>query len=152
MSSVTFATRAIHRFNDGLDWLSPLFLLALRVYVAHVFIKSGLTKIEDFSSTIALFESEYRVPVLSPVLAAYMGTAAEFVLPVLFAVGLAARPTAVAFFIFNAVAVFSYPDISPAGVKDHMVWGTMMLVVLFFGAGRFSLDQLIASRFRLQRN
>lgn len=151
MSSVAFATRAIHRFNDGLDWLSPVFLLVLRVYVAYVFIKSGLTKIDDFSSTIALFESEYHVPVLSPVLAAYMGTIAEFVLPALFALGLAARPTAVAFLIFNAVAVLSYPDISPAGVKDHMVWGTMMLVVLFFGAGRLSLDHLIGSRFRLQK-
>lgn len=146
----TTVVRLIQRLHDGLNALSPVFLLALRVYVANIFFKSGLTKISDFSSTIALFENEYHVPVLSPVFAAYSGTAAEFVLPALFALGLASRPTAIAFFIFNAIAVISYPDLSPAGVKDHVVWGTMMLVILFFGAGKFSLDHLIASRFRLQ--
>ena len=48
---VVFADRAM-------SWFSPLFLLGLRVYVAHVFFKSGLTNIEDFSSTVALFENE----------------------------------------------------------------------------------------------
>jgi putative oxidoreductase len=150
-TSTTTAARLVHTFNGGLDALSPLFLLALRLFVAYVFFKSGLTKISDFSSTIALFENEYHVPLLSPVLAAYMGTAAEFALPALFALGIAARPTAIAFFLFNAIAVISYPDISPAGVKDHMVWGTMMLVILFFGAGKFSIDQWIAARFHLAR-
>ena len=43
--------------DRGLEWFSPLFLLSLRVYVANVFFKSGLTKIQDFSSTVALFEN-----------------------------------------------------------------------------------------------
>ena len=51
-----------------MDWLSPLFLLGLRVYVANAFFKSGLTKIADFSSTVALFENEYKVPLISPTL------------------------------------------------------------------------------------
>lgn len=127
------------------EWLAPGFLLVLRFYVATVFFKSGLTKIADFSSTIALFENEYKVPVISPTLAAYSGTAAELVLPVMFALGLFSRPVALAFFIFNAVAVVSYPDISDAGVKDHLLWGTMMLVILFFGAGRLSADQAITA-------
>jgi putative oxidoreductase len=148
MTAPTAASRALESTNQGLDWLAPLFQLALRFYVAYAFLLSGLTKIADFSSTVALFENEYHVPLLSPLLAAYMGTAAEFVLPALFALGLVSRPTAIAFFVFNAVAVLSYPDISPAGVKDHMVWGTMMLVILFFGAGRFSLDRLISNRWQ----
>lgn len=127
------------------EWLAPGFLLVLRFYVATVFFKSGLTKIADFSSTIALFENEYKVPVISPTLAAYSGTAAELVLPVMFALGLFSRPVALGFFIFNAVAVVSYPDISDAGVKDHLLWGTMMLVILFFGAGRLSADQAITA-------
>ena len=146
MLSFASASRIISHANHGLDWLAPFFQLALRLFVAYVFLKSGLTKIEDFSATVALFETEYHVPMLSPALAAYLGTAAEFILPALFAIGLASRPAAGAFFVFNAVAVFSYPDISPAGVKDHIAWGTMMLVILFFGAGRFSLDRLLADR------
>ena len=130
-----------------MDWLSPLFLLGLRVYVANAFFKSGLTKIADFSSTVALFENEYKVPLISPTLAAVSGTAAELILPALLVIGLASRPVAVALFVFNFVAVISYPDISEAGVKDHMLWGTMILVVAFFGAGRLSIDQWLASRF-----
>jgi putative oxidoreductase len=124
-----------------LDRLAPLFLLGIRLYVAHVFFKSGLTKINDFSSTIALFESEYKVPILPPDLAAYAGTAAELVLPILFAAGIFSRPVAISLFLFNLVAMTSYPDISDVGRVDHLLWGALILVVVFFGAGRFSMDQ-----------
>ena len=67
--------------------------------------------------------------------------------PALLVIGLASRPVAVALFVFNFVAVISYPEISEAGVKDRMLWGTMILVVAFFGAGRLSIDQWLASRF-----
>ena len=132
-----------------LEWVSPLFLLGLRVYVANVFFKSGLTKIQDFSSTVALFENEYKVPIISPTLAALSGTAAELILPALLVAGLASRPTALALFVFNIVAVVSYPDISESGIKDHVLWGTMILVVVFFGAGRLSIDQWLKSRLGL---
>lgn len=139
----------IGALDRGLEWISPLFLLGLRVYVANVFFKSGLTKIQDFSSTVALFENEYKVPIISPTLAALSGTAAELILPALLVVGLASRPTALALFVFNIVAVVSYPDISESGIKDHVLWGTMILVVVFFGAGRLSIDHWLKSRLGL---
>ena len=132
--------------DSAMEWLSPLFLLGLRAYVANAFFKSGLTKIMDFSSTAALFENEYKVPVISPTLAAVSGTAAELILPALLLAGLASRPTAVALFIFNIVAVVSYPDVSDSGVKDHILWGTMILTVAVFGSGRFSFDHELKSR------
>ena len=118
-------------------------MLGLRCYVALVFFRSGLTKIADFSSTIALFENEYKVPLFSPPVAAVAGMAAEFGLPALFALGLFSRPVALAFFVFNLVAVISYPDISDAGIKDHVLWGMMMLVVLFTGPGKLSVDHVL---------
>ena len=140
---------AIGILDRAMAWLSPLFLLGLRVYVANAFFKSGLTKIQDFSSTVALFENEYKVPIISPTLAAASGTAAELVLPALLVAGLASRPTALALFVFNIVAVVSYPDISDSGVKDHVLWGTMILVVLIFGSGRFSFDHWLKARLGL---
>ena len=100
-------------------WLVPAFDLAIRLYVAKVFLLSGLTKIKSWQTTLDLFAYEYAVPVLSPKLAAYLGTAAELTLPVLLVLGLLSRPTALALFVFNYVAMISYPDISPAGIKDH---------------------------------
>jgi len=148
MSGLIRTTARVWQFGiDMLDHLSAPFLLAIRLYLAYVFIKSGLTKVVDFSSTVALFENEYKVPFLSPTLAAVAGTAAEFILPALFALGLASRPTAVAFFVFNAVACLSYPDISMSGIQDHELWGFMMLVVLFQGPGAWSLDRWIQKKY-----
>ena len=152
-SSLSLSTRAA-RLNAGfarfVDRFQPLFALAIRLYVARVFLLSGLTKIHDWNITIALFENEYRVPVLSPAVAALLGTAAELGLPLLLILGLGSRFAALALFAFNIVAVISYPDLSDAGLKDHMLWGALLLVTLFNGPGKWSLDHLLGRRFGAQ--
>lgn len=140
--------RLIQRAIRGVQFATPTFDLAIRLYVANVFFKSGLTKIQSWDSTLALFEYEYAVPLLSPALAAYLGTAAELILPPLLALGLAGRAVAFALFVFNLVAVYSYPDISHAGVKDHILWGWLLAVSFFHGTGKLSLDALIARWWR----
>ncbi len=141
-----FFSVSLRGFNRALETVSPLFQLATRLYIANIFFRSGLTKIRDLSSTIALFENEYKVPFLSPEFAAYSGTTAELVLPVLFVLGILSRPVAAALFILNLVAVLSYPDISDIGRADHMLWGALILVTVFFGAGKISVDHWITSR------
>jgi putative oxidoreductase len=66
---------------------------------------------------------------------------------VFLAIGLLSRPAALALFVFNIVAVISYPDISPAGVSDHTHWGFLLAVTLFHGPGRISVDHFIRRRF-----
>ena len=131
---------------EKLDWLSPLSILGLRLWVAWVFFKSGLTKIKSWDSTMYLFEYEYSVPLLSPEIAAYLGTAAELTLPILLAFGLAGRFGAIALFVFNIVAVISYPDLNAAGIRDHQVWGLMLLVPLLHGPGKLSIDYLLCKK------
>jgi len=129
-----------------LNTLQPLLLLGFRLYVARVFFMSGLTKIQDWSITIALFTDEYHVPLLPPALAALMGTATELSMPVLLALGLATRCGAFVLFCFNIIAVVSYAALPAIAVKDHLLWGTMILVVLLFGPGKISVDQLLGHR------
>jgi len=129
-----------------IDKLQPLLLLAFRLYVARVFFMSGLTKIHDWSVTVALFTDEYHVPVLPPGIAALMGTATEISMPILLAFGLATRFGAFVLFVFNVVAVVSYPDLGAAGLKDHQLWGVLLLVTLLHGPGAISLDRLIGRR------
>src|SRR5438034_9768861 len=74
-----------------LEFVSPLVDLAVRLYVANVFWKSGLTKISSWDTTIQLFTYEYRVPVLSPEVAAVLATAVELGGSVLLALGFASR-------------------------------------------------------------
>ena len=130
-----------------IDSIQPLFALALRVYVAQVFFLSGLTKLRDWSLTVALFQNEYHVPVLPPELAAALGTGAEIGLPILLVAGLGTRLTAAALFVFNVVAVISYPDLSDAGLKDHMLWGALLLVTFVYGPGKIALDPWLGRRF-----
>jgi putative oxidoreductase len=115
----------------------------VRLYVASVFFKSGLTKIASMDTTILLFTHEYQVPLLSPTLAAYLGTAAELVLPVMLALGLGGRLAAAALFAFNIVAVISYPDLNEVGVMQHQYWGVLLLIPLLYGPGKLSIDCLI---------
>lgn len=142
-------TKIINGGREIIRWIgygSPFIDLAIRLYVGKVFFMSGLTKIASWGSTLKLFEYEYAVPLLQPALAAWMGTAAELSLPVLLVLGLATRPAVFALFIFNIVAVVSYPDISEVGIKDHFFWGFLMLVTLFHGPGALSMDYLIRRR------
>ena len=129
-------------------WLAPLFDLAIRCYVGWQFVKSGWLKVSDWESTVALFENEYHVPVLSPQLAAIMGSAGELLLPVLLCLGLAGRFGAAGLFVVNAVAVVSYPDLSELAYADHLLWGCLLLVTVFHGPGRLSVDHWLQARWR----
>jgi putative oxidoreductase len=129
--------------HRGLQALAPLADLAVRLFVAAVFFKAGLTKIATWSSTLALFENEYAVPLLSPESAAWLGTGIELLFPVLLAIGLGARFSAAVLFVFNIVAVISYPDLGAVGLRDHQTWGLLLLVSLLHGPGRISFDHLI---------
>lgn len=122
-------------------WLTPLFDLAIRLYVGWQFFKSGWLKVQDWGSTLALFENEYHVPLLPPEAAAVMGAGGELLLPVLLVLGLAGRFGAAGLFVVNAVAVLSYPDLSDLGRADHLLWGTLLLVIVFHGPGRLSIDR-----------
>ena len=45
---------------------------------------------------------------------------------------------------YNIVAVVSYPDLSDAGLKDHVLWGTLMLVLAVYGPGKLAVDRLVS--------
>jgi putative oxidoreductase len=134
-----------------IDRLQPIFALAIRTYVARVFFLSGLTKLHDWNITLALFQNEYHVPVLPPAVAAVLGTSAELGLPILLFFGFGTRFAAVALFVFNIVATASYPDLSPAGVKDHVLWCVLLTVIFFYGPGKVSLDHLLGRRIDVTR-
>jgi len=124
-------------------WAPALVSVTLRIGLAMIFFQSGLTKVASWDSTVALFESEYQVPFLSPLLAAWLATGVELIAPALLVLGLFTRTSALALFVLNAVAVISYPDISEAGVKEHQFWGILLAVLIAYGSGRLALDHLL---------
>ena len=139
LSTLSRASAALAR---ALDSAQPAAAIAARVYVAQVFFLSGLTKLRDWGTTVALFTDEYHVPLLSPTVAAVLGTAGELVLPVLLVLGLGGRVPALGLFVVNAVAVVALAEIAPAALQQHILWGALLAALAVYGNGPWALDRL----------
>ena len=147
MSALSAATLANAAAARVASWLEPALLLGFRWYVAWQFLKSGWLKLANWESTLYLFQDEYHVPLLPPALAAVAGTTGEIVFPVLLILGLLTRYAALGLAFVNVMAVVSYKQVLlaagfEAGLGQHYLWGTLLLVVMVFGPGRWSLDEL----------
>src|SRR5215510_9911429 len=127
---------------EFLEWI-PIALpaLVLRLGVALVFWRSGLTKLPFGSdATIMLFEQEYRVPILPPALEAYLTTAIELVVPWMLVVGVGTRIGAAILLAETLVIeIFVYPLAYP----DHLLWAGPLLYLLLRGPGKWSVDAVI---------
>lgn len=142
--------RGLHnRLADRLDaWIAhSLLALAARFAIAGIFFQSGRTKVDGWlkvtDNTVMLFEHEYQVPLLSPVVAAHMATYAEHLFPLLLALGLFTRFSALSLLIMTAVIqIFVYPSAWPT----HLAWAGLMLYLLGRGAGPLSLDRAVGLR------
>ena len=123
----------------------PLSLIefGMRVAVGATFFRSGMLKLQSFDTAITLFRDEYLLPLLPPELAAYMGTTVELSAPVLLVLGLGARFGAAALLAMTLTIQFLvYPENWP----EHLMWGSILAYVLSRGAGKLSIDRLIALR------
>jgi putative oxidoreductase len=141
--------RIAHASIAALDCIPYWFIaLAARVFPAAVFWQSGQTKVVGWHlkpSAIALFENEYRLPLVDPTIAAHVSAFAEHVFPILLVVGLASRFSALALLCMTAVIeIFVYPGAWPT----HGVWATCFLLVIARGPGSLSLDHLVAHRYQ----
>ncbi len=137
-----------------MDLLEPdttrLLDLGIRLYVAEVFFRSGLLKIGNWDGTMYLFKNEYKVPLLPPELAAWLGTFGELAFPPLLALGLAARLAALSLSAVNVIAVISFWHVlgeNEAALMSHFYWGLLLLVTLCHGPGLLSLDHGIRRRY-----
>lgn len=122
--------------------LQSFMLVLIRIWMAHVFFVSGLVKISDFNNTIYLFQNEYAVPILPPILAAIASTFFELACPVLITIGLATRLATLPLLAMTAVIQFTYDQ-----NIQHAYWAMLLGVILSFGPGAFSLDHLIKKKY-----
>jgi putative oxidoreductase len=133
-------------------WLArfplSILLLAGRIGVGATFFKAGLLKYNSFEFAVKLFQEEYRVPLLDPAVAARMAMVQELTIPILLFLGLATRIATIP--LLGTIAViqaFVYPN----AYNDHLVWGSILALVLTRGPGVFSLDHVIMRAVRRRR-
>jgi len=121
----------------------PYSLIALvaRVATFEVFWRSGSVKLDDWAGTLTLFESEYKVPLIPPHIAAYLSAGLELGGSVLVLVGLGTRAAVLAYLgMIAVIQIFVYPEAWPT----HVQWVAFLLILLARGPGVISLDALIA--------
>jgi putative oxidoreductase len=138
-----------------------LVALALRLVMARVFFLDGQTRIEgprvpvnvhdfDFSvilplhvkaETFSAFLTYYSALPVPSVLAAYLVSYAEFILPICLVLGFGTRFAAVGMLIMTAlIQIYVMPQ---ALWSVHIYWMSILLVLLSRGPGQISVDHVI---------
>ena len=114
--------------------------LAGRIGVGATFFKAGLLKYQSWEFTVKLFEEEYRVPLLDPAVAAGIATVQELTIPILLFLGLATRVATIPLLgMMTVIQLFVYPN----AYNEHLVWGSILVLLLTRGPGVVSVDYLI---------
>ena len=151
MKNYTLIEKAIRPFLNNLSNFKAISALIARVWIGYIFVTSGLSKLTSWDTTVVLFKYDYHVPLLPAELAAYIGTCAEFVLPALLILGLGGRLSIFAFFMYNIICVVSFSFLwtpaGNAGLNDHITWGILLMLLMFYGPGKFSFDYLLHQKF-----
>ncbi|MGZ0186699.1 MAG: DoxX family protein [Alphaproteobacteria bacterium] len=135
--------RAVH-WADRIPM--AVILLAIRVGVAMVFLKSGFTKTTEgltlADQTFMLFEYEYALPLIPHEIAAYAATYAEHILPIMLILGLGSRFAAMGLLGMTLVIeLLVYPQ---QYWDIHLFWAGALLLIMAKGAGFFSIDRIIS--------
>jgi putative oxidoreductase len=147
-----------------------LVALALRLIMARVFFLDGQSKIvgipvpvslpdlvQGFSlkafnfsvlvpvdvapGTIGLFMTKFAASPIPPVLAAYVVSYAEFILPIMLVLGFASRFAAIG--LLGLTASFQFYLMPEALWTTHIYWAAMLLVIVSRGPGQISIDHII---------
>ncbi|MDG4553149.1 MAG: DoxX family protein [Candidatus Competibacter sp.] len=130
-----------------LERLAPLTDLLLRLAVFRIFFWSGLAKINDWSSTLLLFEHEYGVPLLPHTVAAVLATGAELGASLLVLIGFLTRLAALPLLGIALVIQFVLGAADPAyNQLQHYLWMALLLALIARGPGAWSLDAWLERR------
>jgi putative oxidoreductase len=118
-----------------------LMQLLMRLGIGSVFLSAGLLKYRSWELTLLLFRDEYKVPLADPALMARVATFNELVFSALLIVGLGTRLATLPFFgMIATIQLFVYPN----AWVEHLVWTSILLVLVTRGGGQVSLDHLIS--------
>lgn len=145
MTQSTHPQNPYARATAALDRIpTSLLLLTARLGVAAVFFMSGRTKVDGLlhikDSTYTLFETDYKLPLVPPHIAAHAATYSEHFFPILLALGLFSRVGALGLLgMTTVIEVFVYPDAWPT----HLSWAGLLLPIIARGGGAWSLDSLL---------
>ena len=135
-------------FNNILNSLTPIGDLIIRYWLSKLFFLSALMQLEYWKSTVLQFTYNYELPFLSDKADADFMTGVGLVLPIFLLLGLGGRLPAFLLFIFNIISIFADPFLFTSdgyvSLLLHVYWGMLLMMLMFHGPGKLSLDYFIA--------
>jgi putative oxidoreductase len=144
--------RLYSRFSTAASYLQSPFLLAVRLYWGWQFAQTGWGKMHNIGKITGFFAS-LNIPF--PSLTAHLISGLEFIGGILLILGLGSRLISlllacnmfVAYWTSDREALTSiFSDPGKFYVADPYTFLFASLMILIFGAGLFSLDELLARR------
>lgn len=124
-----------------LNTLIPIGDLIARIWVAQIFLLDAWFKLQNWPSTIRLFNNHY---IISSEFSAGLALAAEIILPILLIIGFGGRIMILLFFLFNLISMYTYNFIwTPDGLSNYnqqMAWAMVLMLLMLHGPGLFSVD------------
>jgi len=169
-----FGAGPLDKLSDRIAWIVGAVLLLPRLWLADAFFAAGWTRYQNWSSQEFLFTAQHPLPlpviggilpgfiatphesgimIMQPVLAAYVTTIAEWLLPALLVLGLLGRWAALGLAIMAATILFlvagvpahsfGFDPANLANAAEQGPWIIVGLALFVVGSGRLSVDTLI---------
>jgi putative oxidoreductase len=114
---------------------------SLQGFSLKAFNFSVLVPVDVTPGTIGLFMTKFAASPVPPVLAAYVVSYAEFILPIMLVLGFASRFAAIG--LLGLTALFQFYLMPEALWSTHIYWVAMLLVIVSRGPGQISIDHII---------
>ncbi len=130
--STDFSVRVLR----GLAW--PKVELTIRLWLAQIFLVSGVLKLTHWDTALYLATHEYPVSWMSPGVAAYVGVSIEVLGGALLALGFMTRYAAAPMLALSLVAQFAYMPFD-----NQLFWSALFGWYTLCGAGPVSIDSLV---------
>ena len=101
------------------------------------------------ASTVTLFQYDYGLPLISPVIAAYMAAFAEHLFSTLILIGLATRLSAL---VLLGMTLVIQTFVYPGAYATHGTWAAILLYLMATGPGALSIDHWLSKRYAAREN
>ena len=138
----------ILNFGNGIPYLKDVLLLLMRLTLAYGFWSPAIMKWQSLEGTASWFDSMgYPLPFIAAVLAALT----EISGIILLSIGFGSRLIAVPMIFVMLVAILTVHkgngfDAGDNGFEIPLYYILMLMVIIGFGPGKFSLDNLMSKR------
>lgn len=128
--------------------LNDIPLLLIRIVLAYGFYSPAMTKIKDINAIVEWFQS---INMPAPLLNAYLATYTELLGCIFLTLGFGTRLISIPLIITMIVAIKTVHwengfNASDNGYEIPMYYILMLVMLVFSGAGKFSVDYLIGKK------